>query len=77
MGEREQILDIFELVSGARLMTSYFRVGGLAYDLPDDFVPTVAAFLDIMPSSVDEYENLLTGNPVWLERTVGVGAIDR
>ena len=74
--EREQILDIFELVSGARLMTSYFRVGGLAYDLPDDFVPTVAAFLDIMPGSVDEYENLLTGNPVWIERTVGVGAID-
>src|SRR5215213_1610005 len=74
--EREQILDIFELVSGARLMTSYFRVGGLAYDLPDDFVPTVAAFLDIMPGRVDEYENLLTGNPIWIERTVGVGAID-
>jgi NADH-quinone oxidoreductase subunit D len=74
--EREQILDIFELVSGARMMTSYFRVGGLAYDLPDDFAPTVAAFLDIMPGQVDEYENLLTGNPVWIERTVGVGAID-
>jgi len=74
--EREQILDIFELVSGARMMTSYFRVGGLAYDLPDDFVPTVAAFLEIMPGQIDEYESLLTGNPVWLERTVGVGAID-
>jgi NADH-quinone oxidoreductase subunit D len=74
--EREQILDIFELVSGARMMTSYFRVGGLAYDLPDDFAATVAAFLDIMPGRVDEYENLLTGNPVWIERTVGVGAIN-
>jgi NADH-quinone oxidoreductase subunit D len=58
------------------MMTSYFRVGGLAYDLPDEFVPTVAAFLEIMPGRVDEYESLLTGNPVWLERTVGVGAID-
>ena len=74
--EREQILDIFELVSGARMMTSYFRVGGLAYDLPAEFEQTVAAFLKIMPGRVDEYENLLTGNPLWLERTVGVGAID-
>jgi NADH-quinone oxidoreductase subunit D len=74
--EREQILDIFELISGARMMTSYFRVGGLAYDLPAEFVPTVKAFLEIMPSRADEYEDLLTGNPLWIERTVGVGAID-
>jgi NADH-quinone oxidoreductase subunit D len=74
--EREQILDIFELVSGARMMTSYFRVGGLAYDLPAEFPETVAAFLEIMPGRIDEYENLLTGNPIWLERTVGVGAIN-
>jgi NADH-quinone oxidoreductase subunit D len=74
--EREQILDIFELVSGARMMTSYFRVGGLAYDLPNEFAETVTAFLKIMPGHIDEYENLLTGNPLWLERTVGVGAID-
>ena len=74
--EREQILDIFELVSGARMMTSYFRVGGLAYDLPDEFPDTVRAFLEIMPGRIDEYENLLTGNPLWLERTIGVGAID-
>ena len=58
------------------MMTSYFRVGGLAYDLPPEFSETVAAFLDIMPGHADEYENLLTGNPLWLERTVGVGAID-
>jgi NADH-quinone oxidoreductase subunit D len=74
--KREQILDIFELVSGARMMTSYFRVGGLAYDVPADFAPTVAEFLKIMPGRVDEYEDLLTNNPLWLERTQGVGAID-
>ncbi|WP_028459471.1 NADH dehydrogenase (quinone) subunit D [Chloroflexus sp. Y-396-1] len=74
--EREQILDIFELVSGARMMTSYFRIGGLAYDLPSDFIPTVEQFLAIMPSRLDEYEDLLTANPLWLERTVGVGVID-
>jgi NADH-quinone oxidoreductase subunit D len=76
MREREQILDIFELVSGARMMTSYFRVGGLAYDVPQDFVPTVAEFLRIMPARIDEYEALLTGNALWLERTQGVGVID-
>lgn len=74
--EREQILDIFELVSGARMMTSYIRIGGLAYDLPADFLPTVETFLKIMPARIDEYEDLLTNNPLWLERTVGVGVID-
>ncbi|MBC8075322.1 MAG: NADH-quinone oxidoreductase subunit D [Chloroflexales bacterium] len=74
--EREQILDIFEQVSGARMMTSYFRIGGLAYDLPADFPATVAQFLDVMPGRADEYESLLTGNPLWQERTVGVGVID-
>lgn len=76
MREREQILDIFELVSGARMMTSYIRVGGLAYELPADFMPTVDTFLQLMPSRIDEYESLLTGNPLWLERTVGVGVVD-
>jgi NADH-quinone oxidoreductase subunit D len=73
--EREQILDIFELVSGARMMTSYFRVGGLAYDLPADCLPTVRQFLDMIPARIDEYEDLLTNNPLWLERTIGVGAV--
>lgn len=73
--EREQILDIFELVSGARMMTSYFRVGGLAYDIPDTFLPTVKVFLDEMPAHIDEYEALLTDNPLWKERTVGVGVV--
>jgi NADH-quinone oxidoreductase subunit D len=58
------------------MMTSYFRVGGLAYDLPNDFLPTVKALLDVMPSRIDEYESLLTNNIIWQERTMGVGAID-
>ncbi|HMO56064.1 MAG TPA: NADH dehydrogenase (quinone) subunit D [Roseiflexaceae bacterium] len=74
--EREQILDIFELVSGARMMTSYFRVGGLAYDLPAEFPATVQAFLDIIDGRIDEYEDLLTHNPLWLERTKGIGILD-
>ncbi len=74
--EREQILDIFELISGARMMTSYFRVGGLAYDLTPDFLPTVQQFLDTIPAHIDEYEELLTNNPLWLERTINVGAIN-
>lgn len=74
--EREQILDIFELVSGARLMTSYFRVGGLAYDLPAELPDTVDEFLKIMPGRIDEYEDLLTANPIWLERTRGIGVLD-
>ena len=74
--ERELILDIFELTSGARMMTSYIRPGGLAYDLPIEFKPTVQAFLDIMPSHIDEYEALLTENPIWKSRTVDVGALE-
>ncbi len=74
--ERELLLDIFELVSGARMMTSYIRPGGLAYDLPVEFKPTVQAFLDIMPSRIDEYEALLTDNPIWKNRTVGVGTLN-
>ena len=73
--EREYILDIFEMVTGARMMTSYFRVGGLAWDVPNDFMATVAQFMDYFPSHIDEYEDLLTGNPLWHERTIGVGVI--
>lgn len=73
--EREQILDIFEMVSGARMMTSYFRVGGLAYDLPPEFFGAVEAVLNDFPAKLDEYEALLTNSPIWLERTVGIGGI--
>jgi NADH-quinone oxidoreductase subunit D len=73
--EREQILDIFEMVSGARMMTSYFRVGGLAYDLTEDFLPAVNEVLETFPARIDEYEDLLTNNPIWWERTIDVGKI--
>ena len=73
--EREMLLDINELISGARMMTSYIRPGGLAYDLPVEFKPTVQHFLNVMPERIDEYEALLTENPIWKERTVGVGVI--
>ncbi len=73
--EREMLLDIFELVSGARMMTSYIRPGGLAWDLPREFKPTVQYFLNLFPKRIDEYEALLTDNPIWKERTVGVGKL--
>lgn len=70
--EREEILRIFEMVSGQRMMTSYFRVGGLAMDAPLGFFDKVKKFVDIFPSRVDEYEGLLTGNRIWIERLRGV-----
>jgi len=73
--EREEILDIFELVSGQRMMTSYFRPGGLWRDLPDEFIPTVQAFLDHFPKRVDDYETILNKNPLWIDRTQGIGVI--
>lgn len=71
--EREDLLRLFEMVSGQRMMTSYFRVGGLALDVPLGFMQRVKHFLDRFPSRVDEYEDLLTSNPIWVERTKGVG----
>jgi len=73
--EREKLLDIFELVSGQRMMTSYFRIGGLAQDVPDGFEPKVKEVLDTFPDRINDYENLLTKNRIWLNRTVGVGKI--
>jgi NADH-quinone oxidoreductase subunit D len=73
--EREAILRIFEAVSGQRMMTSYFRIGGLALEPPKGFFETVQAFLDDMPSKIDQYEGLLTGNPIWMGRLKGVGIL--
>jgi len=73
--EREKILDLFEMVSGFRMHTSYFRVGGLAADLPAGFEQKVKAFIDEFPARVDDYEALLTNNEIWVERTRGVGFI--
>jgi len=70
--EREDVLRMFEMVSGQRMMTSYFRIGGLALEPPLGFFARVKEFADRFPARVDEYENLLTGNPIWLMRTKGV-----
>ncbi len=71
--EREEVLRIFENVSGQRMMTSYFRVGGLSMEPPLDFYDQVRNFLKIMPERIDQYQNLLSGNPIWVNRTKGVG----
>ena len=73
--EREDILRLFEMFSGQRLMTSYIRVGGLALDPPRGWEKRVKTFMDTLPSRVDEYESLLNANPIWLKRTKGVGRL--
>ena len=70
--EREDLLRIFEMVSGQRMMTSYFRVGGLALEPPLGFFERIKHFADRFPEKVDEYEGLLTSNPIWVERTKDV-----
>jgi NADH-quinone oxidoreductase subunit D len=71
--EREEILRIFEHVSGQRMMTSYFRIGGLALEPPLSFFDSVQALVKVLPEKIDEYENLLTGNPIFINRLKGVG----
>jgi NADH-quinone oxidoreductase subunit D len=70
--EREEVLKLFEAISGQRMMTSYFRVGGLSLEPPLGFFDRVRKFAGYFSSKVDEYENLLTGNPIWMMRTKGV-----
>jgi len=74
--EREQILDIFELVSGQRMMTTYIRPGGVWRDVPVEFEKAVRDFLKTFPKRVDEYEKLLTKNPLFIDRMVGLGILD-
>ena len=74
--EREQILDIFELVSGQRMMTTYFRPGGVWRDVPVEFEQAVCDFIKIFPRRIDEYETLLTKNPLFLDRMLGIGKLD-
>jgi NADH-quinone oxidoreductase subunit D len=71
--EREEILKIFEDFIGARLTAHAFRIGGLWWDAYPEFAQRVRAFLKILPSRVDEYEQLLNANRIWLARTVGIG----
>jgi NADH-quinone oxidoreductase subunit D len=71
--EREDILRLFEAVSGQRMMTSYIRIGGLAMEAPLDFLDRVQRFIRTFPEKIDEYANLLTGNPIFRNRLRGVG----
>jgi NADH-quinone oxidoreductase subunit D len=73
--EREEVLKMFEMISGQRMMTSYFRIGGLALEPPLGFFERVREFAGYFPEKVDEYENLLTGNPIWMMRTKGVAKL--
>lgn len=73
--EREEILKILEMVSGQRMMTSYFRIGGLALEPPAGWLAAVDRFLNLIPARIDEYEDLLTKNRIWIARTRGVGHI--
>jgi NADH-quinone oxidoreductase subunit D len=74
--EREVILQIFEMISGLRMNHAYIRVGGLSMDLPEGATDRVRDFLALMPGRIGEYEELLSGNPIWQQRTVGVGWMD-
>jgi NADH-quinone oxidoreductase subunit D len=73
--EREILMNLNELLAGFRFFPSYIRVGGLREDIPRGFKEPVAAFLDRFPGKLDEYETLITNNPIWLNRTRGVGVI--
>jgi NADH-quinone oxidoreductase subunit D len=73
--ERDLVLDLFELVTGERMHTRYFQVGGLAEDIPRGFYPEARKFCAWMPKAIDDYETLLTRNKIWLERTQGIGLL--
>jgi NADH-quinone oxidoreductase subunit D len=73
--EREKVLSIYDQVCGARMTASYFRVGGLAMDIPAGLLDRCQKFVDELPAHVDEYETLLSKNPIWLARTKGVGLL--
>ncbi|MGE5245739.1 MAG: NADH dehydrogenase (quinone) subunit D [Betaproteobacteria bacterium] len=75
--ERELLLNINEMLAGFRMFPSYMRVGGLREDLPRGFHEAVRSFLDRFPAKLDEYEDLLTQNEIYLERTRGVGRLTR
>ncbi len=74
--EREFILDMFESLSGQRMMTSYIRPGGVWRDLTADFLPALQSFMDYFPAKIDDYESLLNGNPIWIDRTQGIGVVE-
>lgn len=74
--ERERILTLLEMLSGQRMMGSYIRPGGVWRDIPEEFYPALQDFLNILPERINDYEALLTKNPIWLDRTQGVGILE-
>jgi NADH-quinone oxidoreductase subunit D len=75
MREREMILDVFELISGQRMMTTYIRPGGLWRDLPEGFEAAIRDIIKVFPGRIKQYEDLLTQNPLFRDRTIGIGKI--
>lgn len=75
MRDRERIMNIFEMTGGQRLLSSYIRIGGVAADIPDQFIPTVKGFANDIPQMIDEYNGLMTGNEIWAARMQGVGIL--
>lgn len=75
MRDREQILDLFQMTSGQRMVTSYMRIGGFAEDIPEEFIPGAKKFLKELPAMIEEYEGLLTGNEIFQARLKNVGIL--
>ncbi len=75
--DRDLALDLNEAYSGVRMMTSFTRVGGVAWDLPDGWLDQLQRFIDVMPGRLDDFESMLTDNPIWHQRLKGVGVISR
>src|SRR5699024_10212452 len=75
--ERERIMEFYERVSGARLHAAYFRPGGVHQDLPAGLLEDIGRFCDTFPKTVDDLEELLTANRIFLQRTVDIGAVSR
>lgn len=75
MQDREEILDILEMVSGQRMMHGFLRIGGMQWDLPEGFEARVRALMDRLPARLDEYDRLLTDNLIWRRRTEGIAVL--
>jgi len=75
--EREKIVDLFEMVSGQRLLYNYMRIGGFSQDIPDEFLPALDKFVRQMPGFIDEYDQLLAENEILLARSKGVGILPK
>lgn len=75
MRDRERIMNIFEMTGGQRLLSSYIRIGGVAADIPDGFIPAVKSLVQDIPGMMDEYNGLMTGNEIWAARMQGVGIL--